>query len=97
MIELESELKKDIFTLESLEKLLIILQEQMKYLEVEKESFDKSTFKKVKNQLDKEYDNLKSTLNEMTNKANQVIKSEAKTDMILRYEPLSYIKIYSDK
>ena len=41
MIELESELKKDIFTLESLEKLLIILQEQMKYLEVEKESFDK--------------------------------------------------------
>ena len=69
----------------------------MKYLEVEKESFDKSTFKKVKNQLDKEYDNLKSTLNEMTNKANQVIKSEAKTDMILRYEPLSYIKIYSDK
>ena len=38
-IELKSELNEDIFILESLEKLLIILQEQMKYLEIEKRKY----------------------------------------------------------
>ena len=96
-IELKNELDEDIYILESLEKLLIILQEQMKYLEIERENIDIVTYKKVKSQIDKEYDSLSNTLNEMTNKAKQAITSEVKTNMIPRYEPLSFVKISSDK
>ena len=52
---------------------------------------------KEKSQIEKEYDSLSNTLNEMTNKAKQAITSEVKTNMIPRYEPLSFVKDSSDK
>ena len=96
-IDLENELKEDISILESLEKLLIILQEQMKFLEIEKENIDKITYSEIKCQIDGEYEDLLSILNSMINKAKQVIMSEKKTVMIKRYQSVSFVKQLTDK
>ena len=94
---MENELKEDIFILESLEKLLIILQEQMKCFEAEIEYIDKIKYLKTKCQIDEEYDSLSSTLNEMINKSKQAITSEEKIKMISRFQIISFVKISYDK
>ena len=93
----DAELKNDLSILKSLEKLLVVLQEQMEYLISENDNKDMSEYSSIKEKLDEEYGVLKNTLNDMTVKAKQIVEKEAKTDRARQYEPLSFVKSDSEK
>ena len=70
---LNSELNKDRSALKSLERLLVVVQEQMEYLISENANKDMVTYRKIKKKLEEEYGDLKNTLKDMTVKAKQII------------------------
>ena len=75
----DGELKKDRKTLKSLERLLVVVQEQMEYLVSENANKDMVAYSSIKEKLEEEYGDLKNTLNDMTVKAKQIITKQTKT------------------
>ena len=94
---LDSELKKDRKALKSLERLLVVVQEQMEYLNSKNTNKDMVTYTKIKEKLEEEYGDLKNTLNEMTVKAKQITANKTKASKANKYEPLSFVMSDSDK
>ena len=94
---LDEELEEGIVNLESLEKLLIILQEQMEYISNDDASKHYKAYKIVKNQINDEYQALKNTLKEITTRSERINEFEIKANQIPQYEPLSFVKPYSEK
>ena len=93
----ESELKKDRKALKSLERLLVVVQEQMEYLIGENSNKDMVAYNKIKEKLEEEYGILKNTLNDMTVKAKQITTKKTKTSKAPKYELLSFVMPDSDK
>ena len=65
----EAGLKKDIEALESMEKMLLILQEQMEYIKSKDAVIDIIAYNRVKMQINAEYDDFTTNLNDMMMKA----------------------------
>ena len=84
--DFDAELRKDKSILKSLERLLVIVQEQMEYLESGNANKDMIAYCDIKTKLDEEYRNLKNTLRIMTVKAKQVFWKEIKNLKTPQYE-----------
>ena len=95
--DFKAELRRNKSILKSLEKQLVVVQEQMKYFQSESSNKDMITYNKIKTKLDEEYGNLKNILDDMTTKANQIVMEETITDRLPQYEPLSFVKSDSEK
>ena len=94
----DNEIKVNSSILKSLERLLIVVQEQMEYSASNNTNKDFKECKRVKDELDQEYFSLKNTLNETTLRANQItIIKEMKTAKNSWYEDLSFIKFGYEK
>ena len=92
--DFDDELKRDKSALKSLERLLVVVQEQMEYLTSENDNKDMVAYSNIKEKLEEEYVDLKNTLNDMTVKAKQIT---TKTSKAPKYEPLSFVMPDSDK
>ena len=90
--DLNSELKKSKFTLKSLERLLVVVEEQMEYLRSKEINKDIATYNKVKEQLDEVYNGLSGILNEMMMKAKRIIMKQGKISKGSKYDDLSFVK-----
>ena len=88
---LETELKEAIGALESMERMLLILQEQMEYMRCKDIDLDKIALERVEGQIVDEYKSLTSNLNEMMVKAKQSTIDGSKSQA-LRYESFSFVK-----
>ena len=97
VLYLFSELSNNKSMLNSLEKQLVIVQEQMEYIKWEDVRNDFTNYQKAKSKIDKEYNNLKSTLKEMTVKSQQILTKEEKADKTLRFESFSFVKLDSER
>ena len=95
--EFDDELKKDKSALKSLERLLVVVQEQIEYLTSENDNKDMVAYSNIKEKLEEEYGDLKNTLNDMTVKAKQITIKKTKTSKAPKYEPLSFVMPDSDK
>ena len=93
----DGELKKDKKALKSLERLLVVIQEQMEYLISENSNKDMIAYSNIKEKLEEEYGNLKNTLNDMIVKATQITTKKIKASKAPKYEPLSFVMSDSDK
>ena len=93
----DGELKKDRKALKSLERLLIVIQEQMEYLMSENSNKDMIAYSNINEKFEEEYEDLKNTLNDMTVKAKQITTNKTKTSCTPKYEPLSFVMPYSEK
>ena len=93
----ESELKKDRSALKSLERLLVVVQEQMEYLISENINKDMIAYSNIKEMLEVEYGDLKNILNDMTVKAKLIATKKTKTSKFPKYEPLSFVMPDSNK
>ena len=93
----DSELKKDRKTLKSLERLLVVVQEQMEYLKSENTNKETAAYSNIKEKLEEEYEDLKNTLNDMTVKAKQITTKKTKTNKLPKYELLSFVMPDSEK
>ena len=78
--------------LRSLERLLIVLQEQMEYLKNSDTDKDMDTQKLIKDEYDKEFYILKNSLLDLTVKAKKIIVAEEKGEKTSKYESLSFVK-----
>ena len=83
--------------MKSLERLLVVVQEQMEYLIGENSNKDMVAYNKIKEKLEEESGTLKNTLNDMTVKAKQITTKKTKTSKALKYELLSFVMPDSDK
>ena len=95
--DFDAELRKDRSALKSLERLLVVVQEQMEYLISENFNKDMVAYSNIKEKLEEEYGDLKNTLNDMTVKAKQITTKKTETSKALKYEPLSFVIPDSDK
>ena len=95
--DFDGELRKDRSTLMSLERLLVVVQEQMEYLISENFNKDMVAYSNIKEKLEEEYEDLKNTLNDMTVKAKQITTNKTKTSKAPKYEPLSFVMPDSNK
>ena len=93
----DSELKKDRSALKFLERLLVVVQEQMEYLISEIANKDMIAYSNIKEKFEEEYGDLKNTLNDMTVKAKQITTKKTETSKAPKYEPLSFVMSDSDK
>ena len=95
--DFDAELRKDKSALKSLERLLVVIQEQMEYLISENANKDMFAYSNIKEKLEEEYGDLKNTLNDMIVKAKQITTMKTKTSKAPKYEPLSFVMPDSDK
>ena len=94
--DVDIELKNIKQALNSLEKLLIVLQDQMEYLKSEDSNKDTKAYNRIKDQLDDEYSNLINSLNSITTKSKQIVVKGTKTSKISNYDNLCNIKSESE-
>ena len=92
--DFDAELRNDIFILESLEKLLVVVQEQIEFLKADNPKKDMKAYRRIKERLDNEYEKLKNILDDMSDKAKKIIteNENIETKRTPRYEPLSFVK-----
>ena len=83
--------------MKSLERLLVVVQEQMEYMINGDTNKDMIAYNNIKAKLDEEYTNLKNTLNDMTVKAEQIVAKKANTDKPPKFELFSFVKSDSEK
>ena len=93
----DGELKKDKKTLNSLERLLVVVQEQMEYLISENANKDMVAYNNITEKLEEEYEDLKNTFNDMTVKAKQITTNKTKASKAPKYEPLSFVMPDAEK
>ena len=90
--DFDAERRKDISILESLERLLVVVQEQMEFLKDDNLKKDKIAYSSIKDMLYEKFNYLKYTLKEMSMKAQQIVTEEIKAKIKPRYEPLTFVK-----
>ena len=95
--DFEAELRNDSSALFSLQRLIVVVQEQMEYLISENSNKEMVEYSKIKEKLEKEYEDLKNTLNVMNVKAKQITTKETKTSKALKYEDLTFVIPNSNK
>ena len=95
--DFDGELIKDRSALKSLERLLVVVQEQMEYLISENVNKDIVAYSNIKEKLEEEYEDLKNTLNDMSVKAKQITTMKTKISQASKYELLSFVMPNSDK
>ena len=93
----DRELKDDWKILTYIERLLVVVQEQMECLKNENANNDTTEYREIKANIDEGCWNLKNILSDMTVKAEKIIAKEAKTDKTPQYELLSFVKSDSQK
>ena len=76
----DNELKDNWRILTYIERLLVVVQEQMECLISENANNDTTEYREIKANIDEGYWNLKNILRDMTVKAEKIIAKEAKTD-----------------
>ena len=76
----------------SLERLLVVVQEQTEFIKSESSNKDVTEYIKIKAKLEEEMENLKNTLNDMTVNAKQIVAKKTITNKPPQYEPLSFVK-----
>ena len=81
--------------LKSLERLLVIVQEQMEYLKADNQNKDMVAYSSIEERLFKEYENLKNILSGMSLNAKQFINKEG-TERTPRYEHFTFVKLDSE-
>ena len=75
--------------------MLVVVQEQIQYVRNEDIDRDMVTYNKVKNQIDEEYSSLKSTLTDLTIKAQKIISEDR--SKAFKYESISFVSLYYEK
>ena len=78
-----------------MEKLLIVVQEQMGYLSSDNVNLDRIAYKMVKNDINSLYQSLTIMLDEITQKSKIIAKNEPEVEKPISYESLSSIKVDS--
>ena len=89
--DLNSELTTNKSTLKSLERLLVVVEEQMEYLRSKEVDKDTATYNQVKGQLDKKYKDLTSVLKETSINGQRIVINQEKFDNNLKYDCLSFV------
>ena len=91
----DEKLSKQKFILNYLEKLLIVVQEQMGYLNSDNVNLDRIAYNMVKSDINSLYQNLTIMLDDMTQKSKIIAKNEPEVEKPISYESLSSIKVDS--